>query len=80
MKTYTQNEIHAMAEHALNAACLSIQEAIGQTSGDIAGIYFSGSTEEAVLAIFESYIRSEVNFQDHGANCPAIDGLGCHCS
>ena len=83
MKTYTKEEIRTMAEHALNAACESIQDALGQTDGGMAGMYFSGSTEEVVIAIFESYIRTEINFFDHekphNAHCPAVDGFGCHC-
>jgi hypothetical protein len=63
MKTfYTQKEIQIMAENALNAACLSIQNEIGQTDGGIAGIYFSGENEDMVLSILKSYIHTEINF------------------
>jgi hypothetical protein len=62
MKTYTQDDIHMMAENALNAAILSIQDELGQTDGGIAGIYFSGIREDAALSILKSYIQTEINF------------------
>lgn len=61
-KTYTQDEIHTMAENALNAAILSIQVEIGQDDGGIAGIYFSGTNEDMILTILKSYIHTEINF------------------
>jgi hypothetical protein len=65
MKTYTQNEIHMMAENALSAAILSIQDELGQTDGGVAGIYFSaGYREEVILDILKSYIRTEINFAE----------------
>ena len=65
MKTYTQDDIHMMAENALNAACLSIQDEIGQLSGGLAGVYFSGNREEIILDILKSYIQTEINFAGH---------------
>jgi hypothetical protein len=66
MKTfYTQKEIQIMAENALNAACLSIQNEIGQASGGLAGVYFSGNREEIILDILKSYIQTEINFAGH---------------
>jgi hypothetical protein len=62
MKTYTEQEIQTIAENALNAACLSIQNELGQTDGGIAGIYFSGIREEAILSILGAYVHTEINF------------------
>ena len=62
MKTYTKAEIQAIAEQALNAACESIQDALGQTDSGIAGIYFTGENEDMVLSILKSYIHTEINF------------------
>jgi hypothetical protein len=62
MKTYTQDDIHMIAENALNAAILSVQDELGQTDGGVAGIYFSGYKEEVALDILKSYIRTEINF------------------
>ena len=64
MKTYKQDDIHMMAENALSAAILSIQDELGQTDGGIAGIYFSGHREEVILDIFKSYICTEINFAE----------------
>ena len=64
MKTYTQDDIHMMAEYALNAAILSIQDELGQTDGGIAGIFFSSHREEVILDILKSYIRTEINFTE----------------
>lgn len=62
MKTYTQDDIHMIAEKALDAACLSIQDELGQTDGGLAGIYFSAHREAVVLDILKSYVQFEINF------------------
>ena len=62
MKTYMQDEVHIMAENALNTAILDIQNQLGQTDGGIAGIYFSGENEDMILSILKSYIHTEINF------------------
>ena len=83
MKIYTQEEIHAIAERALDAACLSVQDDLGQTDGGVAGIYFSAHREAVVLDILKSYIQTEINFgcdKKHDPECPAIDGFGCYCA
>ena len=84
MKTYTQDEVHIMAENALNAAILSVQDELGQTDGGVAGIYFSGNREDIILEILKSYIQIEINFfgheKHHASDCPAVDGFGCNCT
>jgi hypothetical protein len=62
MKTYTQTEITDIAEHALNAAVLHIQDHLGQTDGGVAGIYFSGDKEHLIIEILRSYITTEIMF------------------
>jgi hypothetical protein len=62
MKTYTQDEIAVIADHAFNHAILHVQNHLGQTDGGVAGIYFSGDREKVVLDILKSYIRTEINF------------------
>ena len=64
MKTYTQDDIHIIAENALNAAILSIQDELGQTDGGVAGIYFSGDKEEQILSLLKSYIQTEIMFKE----------------
>jgi hypothetical protein len=65
MKTYTNREVEELAQIALDAACFAIQEKLGQEDGGIAGMYFSGVTEDVVMSIFKSYIRTEINFAEH---------------
>ena len=59
---YTEDQIKTIAENALNAACLSVQQELGQTDGGIASIYFSGIREDAMLSILAGYIHTEINF------------------
>ena len=60
-KIYTNDDVHLIAENALNAAILSIQDELGQTDGGIARIYFSGDREEEILSLLKSYIKTEIN-------------------
>ena len=53
----TENEVEALADEALDAACKLIQDRIGQTDGGIAGFYFSGEEVQAKLC---GYIRAEL--------------------
>jgi hypothetical protein len=61
---YTNDDIHIIAENALNAAILSIQDELGQQDGGVAGIYFSGDKEEQILSLFKSYIQTEIMFKE----------------
>jgi hypothetical protein len=56
----TTLNIDEMAQNALDAACASIQEALGVATGDLAGMFFSGEAGERVLDVFKSYIRLEI--------------------
>jgi hypothetical protein len=61
MKTaLTKEELENIASEALNALCLSVQEAIGQTDGGVAGLYFSG--DHLINEIINDYIRTEIMF------------------
>lgn len=62
MKTYTQNEINNIADHAFNAAILNVQNFLGQTDGGVAGIYFSGDKEHLIMQILKDYIATEIMF------------------
>jgi hypothetical protein len=57
-----QDQIHAIAENALNAAALSIQNELDVKTGDIAGIFFAGKNEDIILSILRSYIYTEINY------------------
>lgn len=54
-KIYTDPEIDNLAEDALNALCLYVQERIGQTDGGNASMYWSGREE-----IIQDYVEYEI--------------------
>lgn len=58
MKTWTKEQIEEIAEDALNAACLVMQDAIGQTDGGFASLYFSG--DHLIREILFDYISKEI--------------------
>jgi hypothetical protein len=59
-----QDQINQIADNALDAAVLSIQNELGQEHGDIAGIVFAGANGDAILSILRSYIRTELSFKE----------------
>ena len=59
-----QDQINQLADNALDAAVLSIQNELGQEHGDIAGIVFAGANGDAILSILRSYIRTELSFKE----------------
>ena len=62
MKAYLPSEVEELAERALDAACLVIQDELGVKSGDLAAHFFSGSNEKEIMLILRRYIQSEINF------------------
>ena len=53
-------------EDAVNAGCLAVQQAIGVTRGDYAGVYFSGDVErKKVREVFAKYMHSELQYGDN---------------
>jgi hypothetical protein len=54
---YLDDAIESLADEALNAACLLIQQRVGQDAGDLAGAFFSCDT---VRKAFEQYIKLEL--------------------
>lgn len=56
-----ENKIDDLAEEALNAACLLIQDSIGQTDGGVAGMFFS---DNEVKEKFKEYIRLEMAYRE----------------
>ena len=59
---YTEEGIYELAAEALNAAVAHIQDRLGVDTGDFAGLYFSGSREIALEAIFKQYIEQEIHW------------------
>jgi hypothetical protein len=53
-----------LAVGALDAACLYIQEKIGQDDGGVAGLFFSGSEAEQIIRSFCQYIDLELNLKE----------------
>lgn len=51
------------AEDALNAACLSVQTAMGVDAGDAAGLFFSGVTGDRFKSMMREYIRFQAQWQ-----------------
>jgi len=64
MRTYTKEELQAIAENGLHAACSSMQYAIGQKYGDIAAMFFTGSAEDEIHAVFMDYLKCELTFME----------------
>ena len=64
MKTYSNNFIELLAEAALNAACVLIQDELGKEDGGVAGIYFSGDKEHLIMQILKDYIATEIMFKE----------------
>jgi len=61
----TAEQIDELAEQALNAACLCIQEKLNVPSGDTAGQFFSGDTYDNAIQLFKQYIRTELWMQEN---------------
>jgi hypothetical protein len=60
----TSEDVSNLAEQALDEACRHIQDVIGIQTGDVAGIYFSGSNKDAIEAVLMRYINLELSFRD----------------
>ena len=56
----TNEDVSKLADQALNEACRYIQDVIGVDTGDLAGMYFSGTNLEAIEEVLRGYIISEL--------------------
>jgi hypothetical protein len=59
-----KQQIQTLAENALHEACRHIQDALGVTTGDTAGLFFTGDREEIILDILTRYIDTELMLKD----------------
>jgi len=59
-ESFESLDVDKIAVGALDAACASIQDELGVTTGDLAGMFFSGEAAEQVLKVFKAYIRLEI--------------------
>lgn len=58
----TEDEIDDMAEDALNALCLSVQNALGVTDGGLASMHFSDDeTKDAIKAYIKAELQAQLN-------------------
>ena len=54
-RIYTDPEIENLAEEALNALCLFVQQRIGQTDGGYASLFWDGRED-----IIRDYVETEI--------------------
>ena len=64
LKQLNETEISRLADDALDAACLTVQNAIGQTDGGVAGIFFSGANGDRFKAMMRAYIEMEYSMDN----------------
>ena len=64
MTTYTKKQIEDLAGNALSQACAYIQDQLGVKTGDLAGLFFSGETQDIIESILQDYIKIEIQFQN----------------
>ena len=57
-------DIQTLAENALHEACRHIQDALGVTTGDTEGMFFTGDREDIILDILTRYIDTELMLKD----------------
>jgi hypothetical protein len=55
-----EDNVRDLAGDALNVACKHIQDMIGVETGDLAGMYFSGSVQDEIEAVLRDYIIMEL--------------------
>lgn len=61
-----QTSADSLAEDALNAAVKHIQDSLGVTTGDHAGMFFSDdANKDAIVNILKEYIMSELRARQH---------------
>lgn len=64
---FTPTQIKTLAEeaheHAINSACLHIQEVLRIPSGDVAGMFFDNEVQELKKKLIE-YINLEIQFKN----------------
>lgn len=61
-------DVETLADAALNAAALSIQDALGIETGDVAGMFFSGTKYEQIMDLLREYAELEIKLKDHEGN------------
>jgi len=60
--------VEKLVEDALNAACLAVQDGLKVNTGDVAGVFFSGSQKEVFQAMFARYVLCEISMMSEDEN------------
>ena len=69
----SSSDVEELANDALDAAALSIQNALGVEHGDFAGMFFTGEAGETILEILREYAREEMKNQSENDNSQTLD-------
>ena len=56
--------VEDLAYDALNAACLSVQNALGIEHGDAAGLFFSGAERDSMMETLREYVKFEMMMKE----------------
>ena len=62
LESMNMTDIHRLADEAANHAIAYIQDQIGQKSGDVAGLHFSGDRWNFLTNILSDYIQTEIMY------------------
>lgn len=71
MQNFTREQLQDIAENALHAACAHMQDAIGQTDGGFAGLYFTGEVGEQIHTTFLHYLEQELSYMEVTRSAPS---------
>jgi hypothetical protein len=69
----SSSDVETLANDALDAAALSIQDALGVEHGDFAGMFFTGEAGETILEILRDYAREEIKNQSENDDSDYVD-------
>lgn len=64
IKKLDPKELDTLVFNALNTAVREIQDAIGVTTGDAAGIFFSGPEWDDMMETMKKYVAFEETWND----------------
>ena len=69
----SSSDVEELANDALDAAALSIQNALGVEHGDFAGTFFTGEIGDTILEILKDYAREEMKNQSENDDSDYVD-------
>ena len=71
----SSSDAEELANDALDAAALSIQDALGIEDGDFAGMFFAGDAGKTILEILTDYAREEIRNQSEDSDSEIDEGM-----